>query len=111
MSPLSAPMSASTLCSDPPSSGGTLVALDGRALPLRATDLSGRVSGGYGRIVLCQRFFNPHAEPLRVTYQVPLPADAAVAGFRFRIGEEDVLGEIDRKDRARERFEQAIVEG
>jgi Ca-activated chloride channel family protein len=105
------PLSMSVVEPTPPSSGGTLVSLDGRTLPLHATTISGRVRGGYGRIALEQRFVNAYAEPLRVTYQVPLPSDGAVAGFRFRIGEEEIVGEVDRKDRARERFEQAILDG
>jgi hypothetical protein len=37
----------------------------------------------------------PHAEPLHVTYSLPLPADGAVAGYQFRIGDRRVVGEID----------------
>ncbi len=91
--------------------GAIVVATDGRTLPLVATELHADACGGLARVVLVQTFTNPHAEPLRVTYQVPLPADAAVSGYRFRIGEREIVGEVDRKDRARERFEQALVEG
>lgn len=93
------------------SNGGTLVSVDGRTLPLSATELSGEVRGGYGRITVCQTFQNPYDEPLRVTYQLPLPSDGAVAGFSFRIGDKLVRGEVDKKARARERFEEAIATG
>jgi Ca-activated chloride channel family protein len=46
-----------------------------------------------------------------VTYTLPLPADAAVSGFSFRIGEQRIVGEIDRREAARERFEEAILNG
>ena len=58
-----------------------LVDVHGRALPLVAARLETRAGGGLARVLLEQRFHNPHDEPLRVTYQLPLPADAAVSGF------------------------------
>lgn len=91
--------------------GGTLVTLDGRPLPLRRADLRVRACGGLARTVLEQQFVNPHAEPLRVTYTLPLPADGAVSGFRFQIDERVIVGEVDRRSRARERFEEALVHG
>lgn len=93
------------------SSGGRLVTADGRALPLRATHLAVTAGGGLARTRLVQRFANPHAEPLAVTYLLPLPADGAVAGFTFTLGARKVVGEIDKRTRARERFEAALTEG
>jgi Ca-activated chloride channel family protein len=87
------------------------VTLDGRTLPLQATRLRAEASGGLARVVLEQRFLNPHPDPLHVTYLLPLPVDGAVSGFAFRLGERLVVGEIDRLEAARERFEAAIVEG
>ena len=94
-----------------PASGGRLVATDGRPLPLLGAALRVEARGGLARVVLEQRFRNPHAEPLHVTYLLPLPVDGAVSGFGFRIGERRVVGEVDRRAAARERFEEAILEG
>ncbi len=93
------------------SSGAELVTSDGRALALASATLRGEAQGGLARLVLEQRFENPHDEILRVTYRMPLPADGAVSGYEFVIGERVVKGVIDRKRAARERFERAIVEG
>ncbi len=104
---------AATIAAPPPdpSSGGRLVAVDGRELPLRATRLTASAAGGLCRVLLEQRFVNPHREPLRVTYLFPLPHDGAVSGFAFRLGDRRVAGEVDRVAAARERFERALVEG
>jgi Ca-activated chloride channel family protein len=104
-----APRSASPLPYE--TSGGRLVTADGHALPLIGASLAADAKGGLVRITLEQTFRNPHDEPLRVTYSLPLPADGAVSGFAFRIGEERVVGQVDAKARARQRFEDAILEG
>jgi Ca-activated chloride channel family protein len=94
-----------------PTSGARLVAHDGRDLPFRGGSLTVDAASGLARVVLRQRFANPHAEPLRVSWQVPLPADAAVSGFAFALGDTRVEGEVDRTRAARERFEEALVDG
>jgi Ca-activated chloride channel family protein len=91
--------------------GGRLVTDDGRELVLRRTRLLARARGGLAQVRLEQVFHNPHADPLRVTYKLPLPSDGAVSGFSFTVGEETIVGEVDRKQQARERFEQAILDG
>ena len=93
------------------SSGGRLVTADGRALPLIGASLKTDAKGGLARIVLEQTFRNPHDEPLRVTYTLPLPADGAVSGFAFRVGDERVVGRVEPKQRARELFEDAVLRG
>ncbi|MEW6434016.1 MAG: VIT domain-containing protein [Myxococcota bacterium] len=91
--------------------GGRLVTTDGRPLPLTGATLSADAKAGVVRVTLEQTFRNPYEEPLRVTYQLPLPADGAVSGFAFRIGEQRIVGEVDTKKQARRRFEDAILEG
>lgn len=93
------------------SCGGRLVATDGRELPLQSVQLRVEAGSGEARTVLVQRFSNPHDEPLHVRYQVPLPADGAVSGYNFVLGERRIHGEVDKKQRARERFEEAILDG
>ncbi|MBI2892172.1 MAG: VWA domain-containing protein [Deltaproteobacteria bacterium] len=92
-------------------SGGRLVAAGGRELPLRDVRLEASAHAGIARVTLVQRFANPAAEPLRVTYALGLPADAAISGTAFTIGEHRIVGRIDRRAAARERFEDAMIEG
>lgn len=92
-------------------SSGTLVTTEGRTLPLTHAHVVVDAKGGLARLVLTQRFENPHDVPLEITYSLPLPAEAAVSGFSFRIGERRVVGQIDKKARARARYEEAIATG
>jgi Ca-activated chloride channel family protein len=93
------------------SSGGRLVTLDGRTLPLTAASLTADAKAGVVQVKLSQTFHNPHAEPLRVTYSLPLPADGAVSGFAFTIGDQRIVGQVDTKQQARARFEDAVLSG
>ena len=97
--------------SSPHHTGGELVSTQGLVLPLERTHLACQAQGGVARVTLEQRFRNPHDQPLLVTYKLPLPADGAVSGFSFRIGETRIVGEVDRRESARERFEHAIAAG
>jgi len=94
-----------------PTSGCLAVDTTGRVLPLRAAELLAAAGAGHARVTLRQTFHNPFAEPLDITYTLPLPADGAVAGYRFTVGEHAVVGEVQTKSRARETFETAILEG
>lgn len=98
-----------TTRSDAP--GGRLVAADGRVLPLQEVHLAAEAGGGIARVVLTQRFVNPYDQALEVRYLLPLPSDGAVSGFAFTLGDVRVVGEVTGRQAARERFEQALVQG
>jgi Ca-activated chloride channel family protein len=91
--------------------GGRLVTQDGRTLPLKGAALRADARGGTARVILEQRFENVYDEPLHVTYLMPLPADGAVSGYAFQIGARRVVGEVDKRHRARQRFEEALTAG
>ncbi len=94
-----------------PEVGARLVDTEGRVLPLRGTQLEVEAGAGLARTTLKQRFFNPHAEPLRVSYKLPLPADGDVSGFAFELSGRRIQGQVQTKQKARENFEEALVEG
>ncbi len=93
------------------SAGAELVTSDGRSLALVSARLIGEAQGGLARLVLEQTFENSYDENLRVTYRMPLPADGAVSGYEFAIGDRVIRGTIDKKAQARERFERAVASG
>jgi Ca-activated chloride channel family protein len=95
----------------PPTSAGRLVTTMNATLPLQSMHLSVDACAGIARVVVEQRFRNAHESPLAVTYAFPLPADATVSGYSFRIGDRRIVGEIARREEARDRFERALVEG
>ncbi|MCL2824481.1 MAG: VWA domain-containing protein [Polyangiaceae bacterium] len=88
-----------------------MVSTTGRVLPLKEMRIHADAIGGIARTKLEQTFSNPYSEPLSVTYLLPLPADGAVSAFAFLIGERRIHGEVDSRNKARERYEQAVSEG
>ena len=93
------------------SRGAALVSVCGKRLPLRETKLSAAAQGGIARVRLTQRFLNESAEPLRVTYLLPLPEKAAVSGFSFELDGRVTRGRVKAREQARAAFEEALIEG
>lgn len=96
---------------EPPMPNQNRVTETSAKLSLTSAELSVDASCGLARVRLVQEFQNHHAEPLSVTYKLPLPADAAVGGFAFVIGDRRIVGHIDGRKEARETFERAVIEG
>jgi len=92
-------------------SGTSQLIASSPTLPLESAALRVTAKGGVARVVLEQRFGNHHTEPLAITYVLPLPADAAVSGYSFCIGDHRIEGEIDRRKAARKRYDDAIARG
>lgn len=94
-----------------PIGGAQVLTPDGRSLPFAGAKLRIEAGAGIARVVLEQTFENPFEETLHVTYKMPLPVDGAVSGYAFQIGTRTITGTVDRKETARARFEEAIVQG
>jgi len=80
-------------------------------LPLKGVECDFSVVSGIAEVSMTQVFRQDNDKPLDCAYLFPLPADGAVAGYEFRIGERRVIGQVDRSEAARARYEKALVEG
>ncbi len=88
-----------------------LVAVDGRVFPLEAVEIRSRAGAGIAWTILAQSYRNPYKVPLEVLYTLPLPADGAVVAYTIRLGERVIRGEIERREDARDKYRQALMEG
>jgi Ca-activated chloride channel family protein len=79
--------------------------------PLTHTDVTADIAGYVSRVTVKQEFSNPSREPIEAVYTFPLPSDAAVDDMRITIGSRVVLGQIKRREEAREIYEAAKSEG
>lgn len=80
-------------------------------MPAVSTHFSSEISGIVARSTIVQTFKNPTNEWLNGTYQFPLPEDSAVDFLQMRIGQREILGEIQRKQEARKQFRKAQQRG
>lgn len=98
--------------SDPsdPAGGRLLTQLgDGRVmgLPLRHTRFDTMVVGTVAETTVTQRFENSLSETIEVVYTFPLPHDGAVDDYSLRVGDRTLRGEIHRRAKAREIYDEA----
>ena len=91
---------------------GQLAIVDGNGnpsalCPLQHTDVQANVKGYVARVTVEQRFHNPSNSPVEAVYTFPLPEDAAVDDMTIKVGDRIVVGEIKRREEAREIYERA----
>ncbi|MCC9654512.1 VIT domain-containing protein [Rhodopirellula halodulae] len=82
-----------------------------RCFPLKETRVEADISGVLARVRVSQVFQNPYADRLEALYAFPLPENSAVDAYSFQIGERVIVGEVKRREQARQEYESARDEG
>lgn len=80
-------------------------------VPLQGISIKARLSDITSKITIDQRFLNNESKPIEATYCFPLEEGSAVCGFSARIGDRVIEGEIEEREKAFERYDDAIAEG
>ncbi len=95
------------------SQGEMLVLQDGKklALPLKHTDVSGRIDGYLARVNVTQKFVNSSDTTIEAVYTFPLPENAAVDSMIMTIGDRRIKAVIKERGEARAIYEQARRDG
>jgi Ca-activated chloride channel homolog len=76
-------------------------------LPLVHTDVDAEISGFIADVEVRQVYANPFDEPIEAVYLFPLPDDGAVDAMEMRVGDRVIVGEIHRREEARQIYEEA----
>ena len=79
--------------------------------PLKHTDVAADVAGFIARVRLTQTFHNPTKEKIEAVYVFPLPHEAAVDEMTMVLGERRIVGQIKRRDDARNIYQAALAAG
>jgi Ca-activated chloride channel homolog len=80
-------------------------------LPLQSASYESFVVGTVAETIITQRYFNPLPEAIEAVYVFPLPHDGAVDEYTIRVQGRTLRGEMQRRDEARELYEQAKSAG
>ncbi|WP_214326592.1 VIT domain-containing protein [Nonomuraea sediminis] len=80
-------------------------------LPLESVDVKADISGLVAGVEVTQGFRNPFDVTLEATYVFPLPARAAVTGFRMEADDRVIEGVLKERGQARADYDQALREG
>ncbi len=80
-------------------------------VPLKGVRVQGDIVGRGARVTVRQHFRNEEAEAIEAVYKFPLPEGAAVCGFKVRVGEREIEGEVEERERAFEKYDDALTEG
>jgi Ca-activated chloride channel family protein len=80
-------------------------------LPLKHTDVKGRVCGYITTVEVTQQFQNPFGEKIEAVYVFPLPQNAAVNEFVMVVGERRIRGIIRERQEAEQIYAEARRQG
>jgi Ca-activated chloride channel family protein len=80
-------------------------------LPLKHTEVKGRVCGYIATVEVTQQFHNPFSEKIEAVYVFPLPQNAAVNEFIMVIGERRIRGIIRERQEAEAIYREARRQG
>jgi Ca-activated chloride channel family protein len=80
-------------------------------IPLVGVSVEGTITGLCARVSVAHRYRNAEATPIEAVYLFPLDEGAAVCGFEAVIDDVVVVGRVEERDRAFERYDEAIEQG
>ena len=89
----------------------SFVTVDGSPLLLEGVKAQGRVVGRMLDMNVEQRFRNPEDTNVEVVYTFPLPWHAVLLGLEVELNGHTLVGAVQRKAKARQKYEEAVSEG
>ena len=84
---------------------------NGEAIPLQGVRVEAEVRLGAARTRVLQRYRNVESKPVEAVYVFPLPEGSAVCGFEARIGDRHIQGTVQEREKAFERYDDAMMDG
>ncbi len=80
-------------------------------LPLKSTSAVANISGVIADVIVTQSYKNEGKKPIEAIYVFPASTRAAVYGMKMTIGERTITAQIQKREQARQAYEQAKQQG
>jgi Ca-activated chloride channel family protein len=84
---------------------------DASPLPLEKTSVHAQISGPIGLVTITQQFSNPFQQPVELDYRYPLPHEASLTDFEFRIANKLIKADLEERQQAQEHYAEAKTNG
>ena len=88
-----------------------LLTTAGHAVPLVSVHVEAEIRDYGAWVVLIQRYRNDESQPIEAVYKFPLDEAAAVCGFEATIDGRRVVGVVEEREKAFEKYDQAMAAG
>jgi Ca-activated chloride channel family protein len=87
------------------------VAVGGQPVPLLGVRVEAEIKDYGARVVVFQRYRNDETQPIEAVYKFPLDEAAAVCGFEATIDDRHVVGQVEEREKAFEKYDDAMAAG
>ncbi|XP_048040077.1 von Willebrand factor A domain-containing protein 5A-like isoform X4 [Megalobrama amblycephala] len=88
-----------------------LVSEKNQPVPLKSISVQLQVKDHVVSVSSSLHYVNEEKRPLEAVFVFPLPADAAVCHFSAKIGEQEIVAELQDKESARDQYDDAVSSG
>ncbi|XP_058623861.1 von Willebrand factor A domain-containing protein 5A-like isoform X2 [Onychostoma macrolepis] len=82
-----------------------------RNVPLKSISVEVLVQDHVATVFSTLQYVNEEERPLEALFVLPLPADAAVCHFSAKIGEQEIVAEVQDRETARDQYDDAVSSG
>ncbi|XP_072528455.1 von Willebrand factor A domain-containing protein 5A-like [Salminus brasiliensis] len=80
-------------------------------IPLKSIEVDLQVQGHVATVSSTLQYANEENSPLEALFVFPIPAEAVLCHFSAKIADQEIVGKLQEKDKAKEEYDDAIASG
>jgi Ca-activated chloride channel family protein len=84
---------------------------NGQRVPLKGVAIDVKAAGVAAQVRVSQRYHNTEKVPVEAVYSFPLDESCAVCGFEVEIGDKRIIGKVEEREKAFEKYDEAMSHG